>query len=106
MHLNLLITLLVMTKADIVSKIAEKTGMEKMAAMAAVEEFMRVVRESMERGENVYLRGFGTFLVKKRAQKVGRNISKNTPVIIPEHYVPAFKPAKSFAEKVKQKVKK
>jgi DNA-binding protein HU-beta len=95
-----------MTKADIINEIAEKTGIEKVAVQASVEAFMKSVRNSMVNGENVYLRGFGSFIVKKRAEKTGRNISKNTTIIIPAHYVPAFKPAKTFAEKVKKNVKK
>jgi DNA-binding protein HU-beta len=94
-----------MTKADIINEIAEKTGIEKVAVQASVEAFMKTVRNSMVAGENVYLRGFGSFIVKKRAEKTGRNISKNTTIIIPAHYVPAFKPAKTFTEKVKKNVK-
>ncbi len=95
-----------MTKADIINDIAEKTGIEKVAVQASVEAFMKSVRNSMVSGENVYLRGFGSFIVKRRAEKTGRNISKNTTIIIPAHYIPAFKPAKTFAEKVKKNVKK
>ncbi len=95
-----------MTKADIINDIAEKTGIEKLAVQASVEAFMKSVRNSMEKGENVYLRGFGSFIVKKRAEKTGRNISKNTTIIIPAHYIPAFKPAKTFTEEVKKNVKK
>ena len=95
-----------MTKADIVNEISEKTGIEKMAVQATVEAFMKTIRNSMVEGKNVYLRGFGTFVVKKRAEKIGRNISKNTTVVIPAHYIPAFKPAKTFVEDVKKKVKK
>ncbi|MCC7331181.1 MAG: integration host factor subunit beta [Flavobacteriales bacterium] len=94
-----------MTKADIVSKIADKTGIEKLAVQRTVEEFMKEVRKSLEGGKNVYLRGFGSFVVKKRAQKTGRNISKNTTIIIPEHFIPSFKPSKSFMDKVKKSVK-
>ncbi len=94
-----------MTKADIVNKISSKTGIEKMAVQTTVEEFMKTVRKSLEEGKNVYLRGFGSFVVKKRAQKTGRNISKNTTIIIPEHFIPSFKPSKSFVEKVKKNVK-
>ena len=94
-----------MTKADIVSKISDKTGIEKLAVQTTVEEFMKTVRKSLEEGQNVYLRGFGSFVVKKRAQKTGRNISKNTTIIIPAHFIPSFKPAKSFVEKVKKSVK-
>jgi DNA-binding protein HU-beta len=95
-----------MTKADIINDIAEKTGIEKVAVQASVEAFMKSVRNSMVSGENVYLRGFGSFIIKKRAEKTRRNISKNTTIIIPAHYIPAFKPAKTFAEKVKKNVKK
>lgn len=94
-----------MTKADIVSKISDKTGIEKIQVQTTVEEFMKTVRQSLEGGKNVYLRGFGSFVVKKRAQKTGRNISKNTTIIIPEHFIPSFKPSKSFTEKVKRDVK-
>ena len=93
-----------MTKADIVSKIADRTGMEKADVLAAVEGFMREVKSGMESGENVYLRGFGSFVLKSRAQKTGRNISKNTTLVIPAHYIPAFKPAKTFADSVKTNV--
>ena len=94
-----------MTKAEIVNEISEKTGIEKIVVQTTVEAFMKSIRSSMTDGKNVYLRGFGTFLVKKRAEKLGRNISKNTTVIIPEHFIPAFKPAKTFSEKVKRNVK-
>ncbi|MBR5820867.1 MAG: integration host factor subunit beta [Alistipes sp.] len=90
-----------MTKADIVSEIAKNTGVEKVQVMAIVEAFMDSVKASMQSGNNVYLRGFGSFIIKKRATKVARNISKNTTITIPEHNIPAFKPAKSFAAKVK-----
>jgi|TARA_B110000238_G_C15862121_1_gene325625 DNA-binding protein HU-beta len=93
-----------MTKADIVTRIADRTGMEKSDVLAVVENFMREVKTNMESGENVYLRGFGSFVLKKRAEKTGRNISKNTTLIIPAHYIPAFKPAKTFAESVKSNV--
>lgn len=90
-----------MTKADIVSEIAKNTGVEKVQVMAIVEAFMESVKGSLQSGNNVYLRGFGSFIIKKRATKVARNISKNTTITIPEHNIPAFKPAKSFAAKVK-----
>ena len=95
-----------MTKADIINDIAEQTGIEKLIVQASVEAFMKSVKNSMEKGHNVYLRGFGSFIVKKRAEKTGRNISKNTTIIIPAHYIPAFKPAKTFSEEVKKNVKK
>jgi DNA-binding protein HU-beta len=85
-----------MTKADIVNEIAKKTGIEKVTVQRTVEEFMDSVKDSMVDGNNVYLRGFGSFIVKKRAKKTARNISKNTTIIIPEHFIPAFKPSKSF----------
>ena len=94
-----------MTKAEIVSDIADKTGLEKVEIQAVVEAFMNEVKSSLAKGENVYLRGFGSFIVKKRAEKTGRNISKNTTIVIPAHNIPAFKPAKTFVEKVKKNVK-
>ncbi|PTM03491.1 MAG: integration host factor subunit beta [Bacteroidetes bacterium] len=94
-----------MTKADIVTRITDKTGMEKSDVQAVVESFMKEVRNSLETGDNVYLRGFGSFIIKKRAEKTGRNISKNTTIIIPAHNIPSFKPAKTFVDSVKRKVK-
>ena len=90
-----------MTKADIVSEIAKSTGVEKVQVQAIVEAFMESIKTSLTQKNNVYLRGFGSFIVKKRAKKVARNISKNTTITIPEHNIPAFNPAKSFAAKVK-----
>ena len=90
-----------MTKADIVNEIAKSTGVEKVMVQTIVESFMDNVRNSLIENNNVYLRGFGSFIIKKRAQKVARNISKNTTITIPEHNIPAFKPAKSFVAKVK-----
>lgn len=90
-----------MTKADIVSEIAKSTGVEKVQVQAIVKAFMESIKTSLTQKNNVYLRGFGSFIVKKRAKKVARNISKNTTITIPEHNIPAFKPAKSFAAKVK-----
>jgi DNA-binding protein HU-beta len=94
-----------MTKAEIVNEIVNKTGIEKNAVAITVEAFMETMKQSMVKGENLYLRGFGTFLLKKRAEKKGRNISKNTSVTIPAHMIPAFKPCKEFVEEVKTKVK-
>ena len=91
-----------MTKADIVNEITNKTGADKQAVLNTLEAFMDTVKESLSREENVYLRGFGSFIVKKRAQKTARNISKNTTIIIPEHNIPAFKPAKTFTLSVKK----
>ena len=89
-----------MTKADIVNEIARTTGIHKPAVLSVVEQFMSVVKDSLAHGENVYLRGFGSFIVKTRAEKTARNISKNTAVIIPPHNIPAFKPANSFKDEV------
>ena len=90
-----------MTKAELVAEISTKTGIEKTIVLQTVEASMKVIKNVMTEGENVYLRGFGSFIVKRRAQKLGRIISKNTTIIIPEHNIPAFKPAKTFANKVK-----
>jgi len=94
-----------MTKADVVAEIAEQTGLEKVAVQTTVEAFMNSVKKSLTGGENVYLRGFGSFIVKERAEKIGRNISAEEPIVIPAHNIPAFKPSKSFVEKVKKNVK-
>lgn len=90
-----------MTKADIVNSISQKTGIDKPTVLNIVEAFMTSVKESLANKENVYLRGFGSFILKKRAQKTARNISKNTTIIIPEHNIPAFKPAKTFMHEIK-----
>lgn len=90
-----------MTKADIVNEISRSTGLEKAAVLATVEQFMNVVKDSMIAGDNVYLRGFGSFIIKTRKEKTARNISKNTSIVIPEHNIPAFKPSRVFLEKVK-----
>ena len=94
-----------MTKAELVSKIAERTGVEKLTTLAIVESFMNEIKDSVSANEGVYLRGFGTFKPKKRAEKTGRNIKKNTTIIIPAHHIPAFKPAKIFMQEVKNNVK-
>lgn len=91
-----------MTKQELVSEIAAKTGVDKQDALKCVEAFMETVKDSLGKGENVYLRGFGSFILKKRATKTARNISKNTTIIVPEHYIPAFKPAKVFMQSVKE----
>jgi DNA-binding protein HU-beta len=93
-----------MTKAEIVSNIADRSGIEKADVLATVEAFMEEVKDSLEKGDNVYLRGFGSFIIKTRAEKTGRNISKNTTIKIPAHNIPSFKPAKVFVEGVKTKV--
>ena len=90
-----------MTKADIVNEISKSTGIEKVVVLETVEKFQETVIDSLGKGENVYLRGFGSFIVKQRAQKTARNISKKTTIIIPAHNIPAFKPAKTFMNEVK-----
>lgn len=85
-----------MTKAEIVNEIAKKTGIDRSTVLSTVESFMEVVKDSLSKNENVYLRSFGSFIVKTRAEKTARNISKNTTIIIPAHTIPAFKPSKSF----------
>lgn len=93
-----------MTKAELVNTISNKLGTEKNETQKIVEAFMQEIRTAMYSGDNVYLRGFGSFIIKTRAAKTGRNISKNTAIEIPAHNIPAFKPSKSFVEKVKTKV--
>jgi DNA-binding protein HU-beta len=90
-----------MTKAEVIAEIAEKTGVDKADVSATVESFLVVVKNSMSEGNDIFIRGFGSFINKKKARKIGRNISKNTAVIIEEHYAPKFKPAKEFVDKVK-----
>jgi len=91
-----------MTKADIVNEIAKSTGIDKQSILVTVEAFMKAVKDSIANDEDVYLRGFGSFIVKKRAQKTARNISANTTLIIPEHNIPAFKPSKAFTAMLKK----
>jgi len=90
-----------MNKEDLVKVIAQQTGLDKHSVLTTVEAFMATVKQSLENEENVYLRGFGSFILKKRAKKTARNISKNTTLIIPEHNIPAFKPSKAFSSKIK-----
>ena len=90
-----------MTKAEIVSEIASKTGIDKREVLMVVERLMDTIKSTMTNGEEVFLRGFGSFIIKRRAEKTARNISKNTTMIVPAHNIPAFKPAKEFLEKVK-----
>ena len=96
-----------MTKADVINEIAEKTGVDKADVTASVEAFFSVVKSSMANGHNIYIRGFGSFINKKRKKKIARNISRNTALVIDEHYIPSFKPAKIFVSKIKtsEKVK-
>ncbi|MAT55772.1 MAG: integration host factor subunit beta [Saprospirales bacterium] len=93
-----------MRKADLVAAISEKTGVPKVDVLVTLEEFFLQVKDSLAEGENVYIRGFGSFIVKKRKKKVGRHIKQNVSIEIPEHYIPAFKPAKIFMEMVKDNV--
>lgn len=93
-----------MRKADLVAAISEKTGVPKVDVLVTLETFFKEVKGSLAEGENVYIRGFGSFVVKKRAKKIGRHIKKNIAIEIPEHYIPAFKPAKIFVEQVKENV--
>lgn len=90
-----------MRKADLVTTISEKTGVPKVDVLVAIENFFTEVKESLSKGENVYIRGFGSFIVKKRARKIGRHIKKNVAIEIPEHFIPSFKPAKVFVDQVK-----
>lgn len=91
-----------MRKADLINKIAEKTEIPKVDVLVALETMFKEVKESLSKGENIYIRGFGSFITKKRAAKIGRNIKKNTAVHIPAHFIPAFKPAKEFIHEVKK----
>lgn len=94
-----------MRKADLVNVISEKTGVPKVDVLVSVETFFNEIKDTLSSGENVYIRGFGSFIIKKRAKKIGRHIKKNVSLEIPEHYIPAFKPAKIFMDQVKDSVK-
>ncbi|MCL6524453.1 MAG: integration host factor subunit beta [Thermoflavifilum sp.] len=91
-----------MRKADLINHIAEKTGIPKVDVLVTVEALFKEIKDSLSRGENIYIRGFGSFITKKRAAKIGRDIKKNIAVEIPEHYIPAFKPSKEFIQEVKK----
>lgn len=93
-----------MRKADLVSKISEKTGVAKVDVLVTLENFFTEVKDALSGGENVYIRGFGSFIIKKRKKKIGRHIKKNLSIEIPEHYIPSFKPAKVFLDQVKDNV--
>lgn len=93
-----------MRKADLVASISDKTGIAKVDVLVSLESFFKEVKGSLAEGENVYIRGFGSFVVKKRAKKIGRHIKENKAIEIPEHFIPAFKPAKVFVEQVKDNV--
>jgi DNA-binding protein HU-beta len=92
------------TKSDVINEISEKTGIDKLDVQVSVEAFFSVVKTSMTDGKNIYVRGFGSFVNKKRAKKIARNISKNTAIVIEEHYIPSFKPSKIFIDKIKRNV--
>ena len=95
-----------MTKAEVINEISTRTGVDKADVSTTIEAFFKVIKNSLAEHENVYFRNFGSFVVKKRAQKIARIISKNESIVIPEHYIPAFKPSKSFVDKVKGEEKK
>ena len=92
-----------MTKLDLIKKIANTTGLERGEVSIVLENLMFEIKDSVTHRKSVFLRGFGTFLAKKKAEKMGRNITKNTAILIPEHFAPSFKPSKSFVKKVKEK---
>ena len=94
-----------MTKADVINQIADKTGIDKADVSASVEAFFSIIKSSMASGQNIYVRGFGSFINKKRKKKIARNISRNTAIVIEEHYIPSFKPAKVFVNKIKNSEK-
>ncbi len=94
-----------MRKADLIATISEKTGVAKVDVLVTLESFFDEVKDTLESGENIYIRGFGSFVIKKRAKKIGRNIKKGKSIVIPEHYIPSFKPAKIFVDSVRKKVK-
>jgi len=94
-----------MRKVDLINVISDKTGIAKVDVLVALESFFKEIKNALKEGENVYVRGFGSFVIKKRAKKIGRNIKKNVAIEIPEHYIPVFKPAKIFADAVKKNVK-
>lgn len=90
-----------MRKADLISKISDKTGIPKVDVLVTLETMFKEIKSTLSNGENLYIRGFGSFIIKKRAAKIGRNIKKNVAVAIPEHFIPAFKPAKEFVQEIK-----
>ena len=94
-----------MRKADLINKISDKTGIPKVDVLVTLETMFREIKTSLAEGENLYIRGFGSFIIKKRAAKIGRNIKKNISVSIPEHFIPAFKPAKEFVQEIKSSTK-
>ena len=91
-----------MRKSDLINNISDKTDIPKVDVLVTVESLIKEIKTNIAKGENIYIRGFGSFITKKRAAKIGRNIKKNIAVHIPEHYIPAFKPSKEFVNEVKQ----
>lgn len=94
-----------MRKADLINKISDKTGIPKVDVLVTLETMFKEIKQNLAEGENIYVRGFGSFIIKKRAAKIGRNIKKNIAVAIPEHFIPAFKPAKEFVQEIKTSTK-
>jgi DNA-binding protein HU-beta len=94
-----------MRKADLINKISEKTGIPKVDVLVSLETMFKEIKNTLSEGENIYIRGFGSFIVKKRAAKIGRNIKKNVAVYIPEHFIPAFKPSREFVQEIKNSTK-
>ena len=92
-----------MRKSDLINQIAEKTGIPKVDVLVTLETMFKQIKDNLGNGENIYIRGFGSFITKKRAAKIGRNIKRNIAVQIPEHFIPAFKPAKEFVNEIKSK---
>ena len=91
-----------MRKSDLITNISDKTGIAKVDVLVSLETMLKEIKENLAKGENIYIRGFGSFITKKRAAKIGRNIKKNVAVEIPEHFIPAFKPSKEFINEVKE----
>src|ERR1700710_2346483 len=91
-----------MRKSDLINNISDKTGIPKVDVLVTVETLIKEIKGNIAKGENIYIRGFGSFITKKRAAKIGRNIKKNIAVHIPEHFIPSFKPAKEFVAEVKK----
>ncbi len=102
LYLGYLIKTLPMRKSDLINNISDKTGIPKVDVLVTVESLIKEIKTNIAKGENIYIRGFGSFITKKRAAKIGRNIKKNVAVHIPEHFIPAFKPSKEFVSEVKQ----
>lgn len=94
-----------MRKADLINRISDKTGIPKVDVLVTLETMFKEIKQNLAQGENIYVRGFGSFIIKKRAAKIGRNIKKNIAVSIPEHFIPAFKPAKEFVQEIKTSTK-